>query len=206
VPNVAVRDYSNAQYEPFPPFLYPTPRAILRGRNGGLIRAPIITENDGFSPLQAGFAAAERMSERTPSQRRMRARIARLAGAFQCSGVAVAVVSDHPGVELGMPDVLTAARIITDYYGLVVQFLYPFCNGASSMCQHEKVYLKRLTGLANRLPHLQTHVTLKYLMPVFCNKYKVILYLIYGMIAVPIVHPRRLISCKGFVSQINLIA
>ena len=39
----------------------------------------------------------------------------------------------------------------------------------------EKVYLKRLTGLANRLPHLQTHVTLKYLMPIFCNKYKVIL-------------------------------
>ena len=45
--NVAVRDYSNAQYEPFPPFLYPTPRA-MRGRNDGLIRAPIITENDGF--------------------------------------------------------------------------------------------------------------------------------------------------------------
>jgi len=45
----------------------------------------------------------------------------------------------------------------------------------------ERVYLKRLagrkrlTGLANRLPHLQTHVTLKYLMPTFCNKYKVIL-------------------------------
>jgi len=70
----------------------------------------------------------------------------------------------------------------------------------------EKVYLKRLTGLANRLPHLQTHVTLKYLMPIFCNKYKVILYLIYGMTAVPIVHPCRLISCKGFMSQINLTA
>ena len=34
----------------------------------------------------------------------------------------------------------------------------------------ENLYLKRLTGLANRLPHLQTHVTLKYLMPIFCNK------------------------------------
>jgi len=40
----------------------------------------------------------------------------------------------------------------------------------------ENLYLKRLTGLANRLPHLQTHVILKYLMPIFCNKYKVILY------------------------------
>jgi len=40
--------YSNAQYEPFPPFLYPTLRAMLRGRNGGLIRTPTITENDGF--------------------------------------------------------------------------------------------------------------------------------------------------------------
>jgi len=46
--NVAVRDYSNAQYEPFPPLLYPTPRAMLRGRNDDLIRAPIITENDGL--------------------------------------------------------------------------------------------------------------------------------------------------------------
>ena len=43
----------------------------------------------------------------------------------------------------------------------------------------ENLYLKRLTGLANRLPHLQTRVTLKYLIPIFCNKYKVILYLTY---------------------------
>jgi len=60
----------------------------------------------------------------------------------------------------------------------------------------ENIYLKRLTGLAYLLPHLETHVTLKPRMPIFFKKYKVILYLIYGMTTVPIVHLCPLISCQ----------
>jgi len=47
VPKVAVRYYYNAQYEPFPPFLYPW--GDVAARNDGLICVPIITEGlDNF--------------------------------------------------------------------------------------------------------------------------------------------------------------
>jgi len=46
----------------FPRFF--TPRAMSRGRNDGLIRAPIITENDGFFIGTTGFTVILRATGR----------------------------------------------------------------------------------------------------------------------------------------------
>ena len=70
----------------------------------------------------------------------------------------------------------------------------------------ENIDLEGLTRLTYQFSRLQTHVTLQYVITIFRNKYKVILYLVNCMTAVTIFHPYNLASCTRPVSQINLTA